>query len=41
MHQVYRWFLVIYKVCYSMAVVGYVIIMLDVFGFTLIFGDLV
>lgn len=37
--MVYRWFLIVYKVCFSMACVGYVVIMLDVFGLALILGD--
>ena len=36
---VYRWFLLVYRVCYSCAVSGYAAIMLDFFGFSDIFMD--
>jgi RING finger protein 121 len=36
---VYRWFLLVYRICYSCAVSGYAAIMLDFFGFSDIFMD--
>jgi RING finger protein 121 len=37
--KVYRWFLFVYRLCYTCAVSGYAAIMLDFFGFSDIFMD--
>lgn len=36
--QVYKWFLLIYKLCCGLGVVGYVIIMVTMMGFNLLFS---
>ena len=36
--QVYKWFLLIYKICCGLGVVGYVIIMVTMMGFNLLFS---
>jgi RING finger protein 121 len=36
---VYKFFLIVYKVCFATAVGGYFVIMADIFGLSLLFGD--
>jgi hypothetical protein len=37
--QVYKFFLVIYKVCFATATFGYCVVMADIFGLSLLLGD--
>ena len=36
--MVYRWFSAVYSVCYATAVMGYILLIVDIFGFSFITG---